>query len=222
MTATGAKSEADRLAGERLFEQSWRFVKGVVGLDHLPPPARPEIAVAGRSNVGKSTFINALVKNRTLARASNTPGRTQELNFFEPADQSFFLVDLPGYGFAEAPKAKVEAWTRLIEDYLRGRPNLVRALVLIDSRHGFKAPDRAIMTLLDQAAVAFQVVLTKADKISPRALEAVEERVLAELEDHPAAFPGIVSTSAADGMGMDEARILIAEIVRAHRSGSHP
>ena len=157
-------------AGEVLFREEFSFVRGTPSLEFLPPADRPEIALAGRSNVGKSSLINALVRRRDLARTSNTPGRTQDLNFFRPAYTSMWLVDMPGYGFAKAPKEKVDAWTDLVKAYLRGRPTLKRTLLLIDARHGLKPVDREIMKLLDSAAVTYQIVLTKADKITPQAL----------------------------------------------------
>lgn len=206
-------TEADFDAGERLFRGEWRFVKGVVGLDHLPPGDRPEIAVAGRSNVGKSSLINALVRRHGLARASNTPGRTQELNFFEPPQSSFYLVDLPGYGFAEAPKAKVDQWNRLIREYLCGRPNLARVMLLIDARHGLKANDREIMKMLGEAAVTYQVALTKADKISDKALAALSNATTAALKEHPAAFPEVLPTSSETGAGLETVRATLARVV---------
>jgi GTP-binding protein len=175
MSPTEPAFTSDEIAaGEALFNRPWQFVKSVPELQFLPDADRHEIAFAGRSNVGKSSLINALVKRRGLARTSNTPGRTQELNFFETPGIALYLVDMPGYGFAEAPKAKVEAWTQLVRDYLRGRVTLLRVFLLIDARHGLKAPDRAMMALLDEAAVSYQAVLTKGDKIKPpRLAEAV-------------------------------------------------
>ena len=167
-TPEPAQFTPDELAaGEALFNRPWQFVKSVPELQFLPAADRHEIALAGRSNVGKSSLINSLVKRRGLARTSNTPGRTQELNFFETPGLALYLVDMPGYGFAEAPKAKVEAWTKLVRDYLRGRVTLLRVFLLIDARHGLKSPDRAMMALLDEAAVSYQAVLTKGDKIKP-------------------------------------------------------
>jgi GTP-binding protein len=203
-------------AGEALFARPWRFLKSVPGLDLLPAADRPEIAFAGRSNVGKSSLINALVNRRGLARASNTPGRTQELNFFEAPELALYLVDMPGYGFAEAPKAKVEAWTRLVRDYLRGRPNLLRVLLLIDARHGLKAADLALMQLMDEAAVSYQAVLTKADKIKPPRLEEVLTHVAADLAAHPAAFARVLATSAQSGRGLAELRAELAALLSAH------
>ena len=209
-------SEADAqelAAGEALFARPWQFLKSVPALEFLPPADRPEIAFAGRSNVGKSSLINALVGQKGLARTSNTPGRTQELNFFLTEDLRFFLVDMPGYGFAKAPKHKVEAWTELIRAYLRGRPTLARVFLLIDSRHGLKPPDQAIMRLLDEAAVTYQVVLTKADKIKTPQLEAVVDRVRDALESHPAAYPDLIATSAEKGSGIAELRGVVARVV---------
>ena len=204
---------------ERLFTLDWGFLKSVPALEFLPESDRPEIAFAGRSNVGKSSLINALVRQKGLARASNTPGRTQELNYYFPEryNQRFYLVDMPGYGYAEAPKAKVEAWTELVKDYLKGRPTLARVFLLIDSRHGLKAIDREIMKMLDEAAVTFQVVLTKADKIKPQALTAVQAAVTTAVLGHPAAFPVVLATSSEKGLGLDELRITLAKVV-AERS----
>src|SRR5262245_40763267 len=166
--------------GELLFRRPWRFLRSVPDLVHLPALAGPEIAFAGRSNVGKSSLINALVNQRGLARTSNTPGRTQDLNFFGAPDVALCIVDMPGYGFAEAPKAKVEQWTGLARDYLRGRPTLVRVFLLVDARHGLKASDLGIMTVMDQAAVSYQVVLTKTDKVKPPELARTTQATAAE------------------------------------------
>jgi GTP-binding protein len=203
-------------AGEALFNRPWQFVKSVPELQFLPAADRHEIALAGRSNVGKSSLINALVKRRGLARTSNTPGRTQELNFFEAPGISLFLVDMPGYGFAEAPKAKVEAWTKLVRDYLRGRVPLLRVLLLIDARHGLKSPDRTMMEMLDEAAVSYQAVLTKADKIKPPQLADTLATLQAELATHAAAYGRVVATSAQTGAGVDEVRAEIATLAEAH------
>lgn len=194
-------------AGRRLFAGPCDFVKGVVALEGLPPPDRAEVAFAGRSNVGKSSLINALTGRRGLARASNTPGRTQELNFFALGSR-VFLVDLPGYGFAKAPKPKVEAWQALLRAYLAGRVSLKRVYLLIDSRHGAKAADHEHMDLLDKAAVSFQVVLTKADK-KGAALTATLERLKSDLSKHPAAYPEILTTSAETGAGIPELRAAV-------------
>jgi GTP-binding protein len=206
--------EPDAEAAERgrlLFAGPVEFVKGVVAMDGLPPPDRPEVCFAGRSNVGKSSLINALTGRKALARASNTPGRTQEINYFS-LGEGRFLVDLPGYGFAEAPKPLVARWQALMRDYLAGRATLRRAFVLIDARHGLKPVDGEIMGLLDRSAVTFQVVLTKADKISAAALAATAEAVAAGLAKHPAAFPEMLVTSAETGQGIGGLRAVIAAI----------
>lgn len=218
MTATDplAFTPDDLAAGKSLFEQPWSFVKGVVELEYLPPAGPVEIAFAGRSNVGKSSLINALVRQHGLARTSKTPGRTQELNFFEPQERSLFLVDMPGYGFAEAPKDKVEAWTRLVKDYLAGRQRLARVFLLIDARHGIKAVDDGIMKLLDEAAVSYQVVLTKADKIKPTALAVLAAKTSAILAQHTAAYPYVIATSSETGMGIDDLRAQAALVAREH------
>jgi GTP-binding protein len=208
----GSFTDEDIRAGEALFRQPWRFLLSAPRLEVLPPAGGPEIAFAGRSNVGKSSLINALVGRRGLARTSNTPGRTQELNFFVADGVALRIVDMPGYGFAQAPKAKVEEWTGLVHDYLRGRPTLRRVLLLIDARHGLKATDLAVMGLLDQAAVSYQVVLTKIDKIKPPELAAVLRRTAAELGRHAAAFPALLATSAQTGAGIAELRAQIAQL----------
>ena len=198
-------------AGRKLFAAETSFLKGVVAMDGLPPADRPEICFAGRSNVGKSSLINALTGRKALARTSNTPGRTQEINFFTTQGGPY-LVDLPGYGFANAPLPVVEKWQRLLKAYLSGRQTLRRALVLIDSRHGIKKVDHEILTLLDRAAVTFQVVLTKADKIRTAQADATLAQVQAELQKHPAAFPEILRTSSEKGDGIPELRALIAKL----------
>jgi GTP-binding protein len=208
---------ADELAaGEALFARPWRFVKSVPRLDFLPSPGRTELAFAGRSNVGKSSLLNALVNQRGLARTSNTPGRTQELNFFEAPGAALFLVDMPGYGFAKAPKEKVDAWTALVKDYLRGRPSLARVFLLVDARHGLKPPDLAMMALMDEAAVSYQAVLTKVDKIKPHELEGVRDRTAEALASHAAAYAAILATSAQKGAGIPELRAEIARLAAAH------
>jgi GTP-binding protein len=199
-------------AGEALFRRPWRFLLSAPHLESLPAAAGPEIAFAGRSNVGKSSLINALVGRRGLARTSNTPGRTQELNFFVATGVALTMVDMPGYGFAQAPKAKVEQWTGLVRDYLRGRPILLRVFLLIDARHGLKGSDLAAMELMDQAAVSYQVVLTKIDKIKPPELAAIEHSTAAELKQHPAAFPRLLATSSQTGAGIAELRAQIAQL----------
>jgi GTP-binding protein len=203
-------------AGRRLFTRAWTFARGSPDLDHLPPDDRPEIAFAGRSNVGKSSLINGLVGQLRLARASNTPGRTQELNFFVEPEAALFLVDMPGYGFAEAPKEKVASWNRTLRGYLAGRRTLLRVFLLIDARHGLKPADDEIMALLDGAAVSYQVVLTKADKISQTALEGVTARTLQALAKHPAAYPSVIATSAETGLGIEDMRAAIAKLLDSH------
>ena len=200
-----------REAGRLLFAGGAEFLKGVVAMDGLPPADRLEVCFAGRSNVGKSSLINALTGRKALARASNTPGRTQEVNFFT-LGPSRYLVDLPGYGFAEAPVAVVEKWQRLLKAYLSGRATLRRAFVLIDARHGVKAADEEILTLLDRSAVTFQAVLTKADKLRPGGRENVLAQVRAALAKHPAAYPEIVLTSSETGEGIETLRAGIAGI----------
>lgn len=196
-------------AARQLFAGPVDFVKGVVAMDGLPPADRPEVCFAGRSNVGKSSLINALTGRKSLARASNTPGRTQEINYFALGDQSY-LVDLPGYGFAKAPVAVVAKWQALLKNYLAGRPTLRRAFCLIDARHGVKPVDHEIMTLLDRSAVPFQVVLTKTDKLGPNALKPVIAQVEEELQKHPAAYPELVITSSEKGQGIATLRAIIA------------
>ncbi len=197
--------------GRKLFAGPVEFLKGVVAMSGLPPADRPEICFAGRSNVGKSTLINALTGRKALARASNTPGRTQEINFFA-LGTSHYLVDLPGYGYANAPLAKVEAWQALLKRYLSGRATLRRAFVLIDARHGIKKVDEEIMALLDSAAVTFQCVLTKADKVKAKDCERVLAQVRQRLSKHPAAFPELILTSSEKGDGIATLRATIAGI----------
>ncbi|RFU12956.1 YihA family ribosome biogenesis GTP-binding protein [Rhodobacteraceae bacterium W635] len=200
-------------AGRLLFAAGSEFLKGVVAMDGMPPGDRVEVCFAGRSNVGKSTLINAVTGRKALARASNTPGRTQEINFFTIAD-SHYLVDLPGYGFANAPVKVVEAWQRLLKAYLAGRANLRRAFVLIDSRHGIKQVDEEILTLLDASAVPFQVVMTKTDKVKADALDSVITQVRGALAKHTAAYPELLVTSAEKGAGIATLRAIIAGISR--------
>ena len=201
----------ERETGRLMFAGPIDFLKGAVAMDGLPPPDRLEVCFAGRSNVGKSSLINALTGRKNLARASNTPGRTQEINYFTVGEDRY-LVDLPGYGFAEAPKAIVEKWQRLLKAYLAGRQTLRRAFVLIDTRHGIKAVDEEILTLLDRSAVTFQVVLTKADKVKASDREAIFAQVRAALQKHPAAFPEIVLTSSEKGEGVETLRAIIATL----------
>ena len=200
----------------KLFAGPIEFLKSAPGLQFLPDPTVPEISFAGRSNVGKSSLLNALTNRKSLARTSNTPGRTQELNFFEVGSPvQIRLVDMPGYGFAEAPKDMVKRWRFLVNDYLRGRQVLKRALVLVDSRHGLKPVDHEIMTMLDEAAVSYHVVLTKGDKIKPTDLEKVVEETAAAAAKHPAAHPRLFPTSSETGSGMAELRTAIFEAATA-------
>lgn len=198
-------------AGRLLFAGPVDFVKGVVAMDGLPPADRPEVCFAGRSNVGKSSLINALTGRKGIARASNTPGRTQELNYFALGERGY-LVDLPGYGYAQAPVPVVQKWQALLKQYLAGRPNLRRAFALIDARHGVKPVDHEIMTLLDRSAVPFQVVVTKADKIGRGALQQVLAQIEGELQKHPAAYPELVVTSSEKGEGIPTLRAVIEEL----------
>ena len=201
----------DLESGRRLFAGPATFQLGAVALDHLPETSLPEVTFAGRSNVGKSSLINALTNRKSLARTSITPGRTQEINFFELGGQ-LMVADLPGYGYAKVPKGKVDAWTALIKDYLRGRPNLRRALVLIDSRHGLKDSDREMMKLMDDAAVNYQIIMTKADKVKPSPLAARHEAIAREISEHVAAHPNILVTSATEGWGIAETRAALSEL----------
>ncbi len=203
--------DLSREAGRRLFAGQTEFLKGVVAMDGLPAADRIEVCFAGRSNVGKSSLINALTGRKGLARASNTPGRTQEINFFTTTNGPY-LVDLPGYGYANAPIPVVEKWQRLLKAYLTGRANLRRAFVLIDARHGVKKVDEEILSLLDSAAVTFQVVLTKTDKVKDKDLEKVLGQVRKALSAHPAAYPELVLTSAEKGLGIGTLRAIIAGI----------
>jgi GTP-binding protein len=204
---------ADLRRGETLFKGPCTFVKGVVAIDGLPQDGKPEIAFAGRSNVGKSSLINALTGRTSLARVSVTPGRTRELNFFTLGkNDAFYLVDMPGYGYARASKAEVKGWTRLIQDYLKGRRELKRVFLLIDARHGLKESDREIMTLMDEAAVSYQGVLTKADKPKAAELAAIEAKVAAELAKRPAAYPQLIATSARTRAAIPELRAAIAAL----------
>jgi len=199
-------------AGRLMFAGPVDFVKGVVAMSGLPPADRLEVCFAGRSNVGKSSLINALTGRKSLARASNTPGRTQEINYFALGDTRY-LVDLPGYGYAEAPVAIVAKWQALLRSYLAGRQTLRRAFVLIDTRHGVKAVDEEILNLLDRSAVAFQVVMTKTDKVSTDERNANIAQVKGALAKHVAAYPEIVVTSSEKGDGIETLRAIIATLV---------
>jgi GTP-binding protein len=206
-------TSADLAHGEALFREPCIFVKGVVSVADLPKDGRAEVAFAGRSNVGKSSLINALTGRKALARVSVTPGRTRELNFFELGkDGALYLVDLPGYGYARASKTAVKGWTRLIGDYLKGRRELKRVFLLIDARHGLKPNDQETMRLLDEGAVSYQAVLTKADKPKPSELAAVQDKVASDILKHPAAYPQVLTTSARTGAGLEELRAAIAAL----------
>ena len=215
-----ADAAAERIeAARRIFAGPIGFLLSAPQLQHLPEPSVPEIAFAGRSNVGKSSLLNALTGRNGLARTSNTPGRTQELNIFDVGGSeggeplAFRLVDMPGYGFAKAPKDMVRRWRFLVNDYLRGRAVLKRALLLVDARHGLKEVDREVMTMLDKAAVSYRIVLTKADKIKPTELAAVREATAAEARKHVAAHPEILATSSETGEGIAELRAAVLEAI---------
>jgi GTP-binding protein len=213
----GNFSDAELEAGRRLFAGEWYFLAAAGSLAALPPMGVPEIAFAGRSNVGKSSLINALTSRRALARTSNTPGRTQELIFFGGSGAAagrLVLVDMPGYGYAAAAKSKITAWTRLIHDYLRGRATLARVYVLVDARHGLMAADDEILATLDQAAVSYQIVLTKADRVAAADLSARLKSVETSLARHPAAYPAVLATAAVGGAGIAELRAAISRLLR--------
>ena len=211
----------NRTVDAELFKRPWVFIRGVPAMKFLPPEGPPEIAFAGRSNVGKSSLINALVRHSGLARTSNTPGRTQELNYFVPDGFSgeagdlppMALVDMPGYGYAQAPKEQVDAWTRLVFDYLRGRVTLKRVYLLIDSRHGIKKNDEEVLTLLDKAAISYQIVLTKTDKIKAAGVQPLIEDTLSKIKKRAAAFPTVLATSSEKNEGLDDLRAAIALVV---------
>jgi GTP-binding protein len=224
MTENGAGMAADDNAalieaGRKLFAGDWRFAYAAPSIETLPPMGAIEIAFAGRSNVGKSSLINALTGRNSLARTSHTPGRTQELIFFEgPPTGGLRLVDMPGYGYAQAPKSKVAAWTTLIYKFLLGRASLARVYVLIDSRHGLKDVDIDILKTLDKAAVSYQLALTKADQVKPAELVACIEATKAALAKHPAAFPDVLATSSRSGDGMPELRAAIMRLLEERGS----
>jgi GTP-binding protein len=205
-------------AGRKLFAGDWQFVWASPSIETLPPMAGLEVAFAGRSNVGKSSLINALTGRNNLARTSHTPGRTQELIFFEGPDRAGLrLVDMPGYGYAVAPKAQVASWTALIHKFLLGRASLARVYVLVDARHGLKDVDLEVLKTLDKSAVSYQVVLTKADQVKATELEACRARTEAALSKHPAAFPQVLVTSSRTGAGMAELRAAMAKLLEERR-----
>jgi GTP-binding protein len=199
--------------GRKLFAGDWHFIWASPSIETLPPMAGLEVAFAGRSNVGKSSLINALTGRNALARTSHTPGRTQELIFFEAPDKAFRLVDMPGYGYASAPKTKVASWTALIHKFLLGRASLARVYVLIDGRHGLKDTDQDVLKTLDKSAVSYQVVLTKADQVKAAELEARIADTIAALAKHPAAFPEVLVTSSRSGDGMKELRAAMVRLL---------
>ena len=203
--------DLDLEIGRKLFAQPCKFIIGVANLDQLPTTNLPEIAFAGRSNVGKSSLVNALTGRKTLARTSNTPGRTQQINLFA-LDERLMMADLPGYGFAKAPKAEVDRWVRVMTAYLKGRQPLRRCCLLVDSRHGLKVSDKDAMTMMDKAAVSYQIILTKCDKIKPETLKKLEQTTLADLAKHPAAFPSLHRTSSVSSLGIPELKAALAEL----------
>ena len=205
-------------AGRKLFARDWQFIWASPSIQTLPPMAGLEIAFAGRSNVGKSSLINALTGRNALARTSHTPGRTQELIFFEgPENADIRLVDMPGYGYASAPKTKVASWTALIHKFLLGRATLARVYVLIDARHGIKDVDLDVLKTLDKSAVSYQVVLTKADQVKPGELKTVTADTITRLAKHPAAFPEVLVTSSRTGDGMPELRAAMVRLIEERR-----
>ncbi|MAL78873.1 MAG: YihA family ribosome biogenesis GTP-binding protein [Sneathiella sp.] len=198
-------------AGRLLFARECRFIAGAASFDMLPPPGITEVAFAGRSNVGKSSLINALTNRNTLARTSNTPGRTQQINFFDLGGR-LYLVDLPGHGYAKASKEKIDIWTDLVNSYLRGRAALRRVLLLVDSRHGLKSSDREVMDMLDTAAVSYQIILTKVDKGNKSDVESLTTKIGEELAKRPASHPEILATSSAKGYGIEMLRAELAAL----------
>jgi GTP-binding protein len=209
LTVPAAGAPRDPGDGAWLFAQECRFVAGTDTLERLPAPGLPEVAFAGRSNVGKSSLLNALTGRKHLARVSNTPGRTQQINFFE-LGQHLMLVDLPGHGYAQVSKSKVKGWTRLTESYIRGRPNLRRVLLLVDSKVGIKDADHPLMDLMDESGLSYQIVMTKADRLKPAELQAMQGRLAARLGKRPACHPEIPITSAVEGAGIAELRQALA------------
>jgi GTP-binding protein len=214
-TASFTAEESE--TGRRLFAAEWRFLSAAASFQSLPPMDGVEIAFAGRSNVGKSSLINALTNRNALARTSHTPGRTQELIFFT-AGGPLTVVDMPGYGYAAAPKDKIAAWTKLIRAYLRGRANLARVYVLVDARHGLKSADAEVLDLLDEAAVSYEIVLTKADEPKRDALAATADAVVASIRKRPAAYPDVLATSSRSGVGIPELRSAVARLLAEKRS----